>query len=413
MVKIDPGRLMADLKRLRSFGATGPGVVRLSLSPVDLAAREWLVGRMTEAGLDARIDGVGTVFGRSRNSGPALVIGSHTDTQPTGGWLDGAMGVMYGLEIARALAENDATRHLAVDVASWIDEEGTFSGFLGSRSFIGEPVDESIGSAANRQGERLADVLAAAGLAGRPRARFEAGRQVAYLEPHIEQGGRLEAIGKAIGVVTTIVGLRDVRVRFTGQRNHAGTTPMAIRRDAGAALVAFIARMNDAFKPLVDADTVWTVGRIDLEPGSMSVVPGMADMYLQFRDANAARLDAMEQRLVELAREFNAQNAVGVKLQTLDDPVEPVTMDATLAGHIARAAEAVAPGQWLRMPSGAAHDAQLIARCMPACMMFVPSIGGVSHDFIEDTADEHIVLGCQVAATAAASILLEASAQRS
>ncbi|WP_233834093.1 Zn-dependent hydrolase [Paraburkholderia sp. ZP32-5] len=413
MVKIDPNRLMADLKRLRSFGATGPGVVRLSLSPVDLAAREWLVGRMTEAGLDARIDGVGTVFGRSRNSGPALVIGSHTDTQPTGGWLDGAMGVMYGLEIARALAENDATRHLAVDVASWIDEEGTFSGFLGSRSFIGEPVDESIRGASNRQGERLEDVLKAAGLAERPRVRFEAGRQVAYLEPHIEQGGRLEAIGKSIGVVTTIVGLRDVRVRFSGQRNHAGTTPMAIRRDAGAALVAFITRMNDAFKPLVDADTVWTVGRIDLEPGSMSVVPGTADMYLQFRDANAARLDAMEQALVDLARGFNAQNAVGVELQTLDDPVEPVSMNTTLAEHIARAADALAPGQWLRMPSGAAHDAQLIARCMPACMMFVPSIGGVSHDFIEDTADEHIVLGCQIAANAAASILLEASAQHS
>jgi N-carbamoyl-L-amino-acid hydrolase len=413
VVKIDPCRLMADLEQLRSFGATGPGVVRLSLSPVDLAAREWLVARMTEAGLDARIDGVGTVFGRSRNSGPALVIGSHTDTQPTGGWLDGALGVMYGLEIARALAENDATRHLAVDVASWIDEEGTFSGFLGSRSFVGEPVDESIRGATNRHGERLEDVLKTAGLAGRPRERFEAGRQVAYLEPHIEQGGRLEAVGKSIGVVTTIVGLRDVRLRFHGQRNHAGTTPMAIRRDAGAALVAFIARMNDAFKPLVDADTVWTVGRIDLDPGSMSVVPGTADMYLQFRDANAGRLDAMEQKLTELARDFNAQNAVRVELQTLDDPVEPVSMDATLAEHIARAAEALAPGHWLRMPSGAAHDAQLIARCMPACMMFVPSIGGVSHDFIEDTADEHIVLGCQVAATAAASILLDAWSKRS
>ena len=400
MVKIDPDRLMADLRRLRSFGATGPGVVRLALSPVDLAAREWLVGRMTEAGLDARIDGVGTVFGRSRNRGPALVIGSHTDTQPTGGWLDGAMGVMYGLEIARALSEHEPTRHLAVDVASWIDEEGTFSGLLGSRSFVGEPVDESIRAATNRQGERLADVLAAAGLASQPRARFEAGRQVAYLEPHIEQGGRLEAIGKTIGVVTTIVGLREARLRFTGQRNHAGTTPMAIRRDAGAAL----------FAQLADADTVWTVGRIDLDPGSMSVVPGSAVMDLQFRDANPARLQAMDEALAELVRDFNAHHAVSVEWQTIDEPIEPVSMDATLAGHIARAAEAIAPGKWLHMPSGAAHDAQVIARCMPACMMFVPSIGGVSHDFIEDTAEEHIVLGCQVAATAAASMLLELSA---
>ncbi|MEA3084813.1 MAG: beta-ureidopropionase / N-carbamoyl-L-amino-acid hydrolase, partial [Paraburkholderia sp.] len=107
MVKIDPDRLLTDLKQLRSFGATGPGVVRLALSPVDLASRRWLAGRMAQAGLDAVIDGVGTVFGRSRKSGPALVVGSHTDTQPTGGWLDGAMGVIYGLEIARALGENE------------------------------------------------------------------------------------------------------------------------------------------------------------------------------------------------------------------------------------------------------------------------------------------------------------------
>ncbi|MFM0074141.1 Zn-dependent hydrolase [Paraburkholderia sediminicola] len=413
MVKIDPDRLLTDLKQLRSFGARDPGVVRLALSPVDLASRRWLVGRMTEAGLDAVIDGVGTVFGRSRNSGPALVIGSHTDTQPTGGWLDGAMGVIYGLEIARALAETDATSHLAVDVASWIDEEGTFSGLLGSRSFVGDPVEESIRSATNREGQRLQDVLEAAGLAGLPRARFEPGRHVAYLEPHIEQGGRLEAIGKSIGVVTTIVGLRELRLSFTGQRNHAGTTPMSIRRDAGAALVAFIARMNDAFAELADADTVWTVGRIDLDPGSLSVVPGRADMYLQFRDANAARLQAMEGKVAALVRDFNAQGLVGVELTTFDEPMEPVTMDSALAEHLASAAEAVAPLQWLRMPSGAAHDAQVIARCMPACMMFVPSIGGVSHDFIEDTAEEHIVLGCQVAATAAAAMLQAQWARRS
>jgi N-carbamoyl-L-amino-acid hydrolase len=116
---INPDRLLSDLKHLRTFGATGPGVVRLSLSPVDMAARRWLAGRMNDAGLSASIDGVGTVFGRSRNAGPALLIGSHTDTQPTGGWLDGALGVVYGLEIARALAECGQTRHFAVDVASW------------------------------------------------------------------------------------------------------------------------------------------------------------------------------------------------------------------------------------------------------------------------------------------------------
>ncbi|SAL09355.1 allantoate amidohydrolase [Caballeronia peredens] len=405
MLKIDPDRLLNDLRRLRSFGATGPGVVRLSLSPVDMDARRWLAERMNEAGLSASIDGVGSVFGRSRNDGPALLIGSHTDTQPTGGWLDGALGVIYGLEIARALAECDETRHLAVDVASWIDEEGTFSGFLGSRSFVGEAIDESIGRARNREGILLGDALAQAGLAGVPRVRLDRTRHKAYMEPHIEQGGRLEAHGKSIGVVTTIVGIRELTLRFTGQRNHAGTTPMSIRRDAGAALVAFIARMNEVFKQLADADTVWTVGRIELDPGSFSVVPGAADMDLQFRDASAERLRKMEAALAALIRDFNAQENASVVILAAEPPEEPVTMDAALQAHLATAVDACAPGQWERMPSGASHDAQVIAHHVPACMLFVPSIGGVSHDFIEDTADAHIVLGCEVAANAAARIL--------
>jgi N-carbamoyl-L-amino-acid hydrolase len=407
VVTINPNRLMDDLRALRRFGATGPGVVRLALSPVDIDARRWLAGRMDDAGLDASIDGVGTVFGRSRHSGPALLIGSHTDTQPTGGWLDGALGVIYGLEIARALAEAAATRDLAIDVASWSDEEGTFAGFLGSRSFVGDSLDETIRCARNRDGQLLQEALAAAGLAGQPRVRLDPTRHIGYLEPHIEQGGRLEASGKTLGVVTSIVGIREMRVRFIGVRNHAGTTPMSIRRDAGAALVAFIARLDDAFRQVADADTVWTVGRIDLDPGSVSVVPGMADLYLQFRDANEQRLRAMEALLTQRVRDCNAQGGVSAELSAFDAPIEPVAMNSALQEQVARAAEAVAPGQWVRMPSGASHDAQVIAPHLPACMLFVPSIGGVSHDFIEDTAEADIVRGCQVAALAAASILSE------
>ncbi|MBN3762180.1 Zn-dependent hydrolase [Burkholderia sp. Ac-20365] len=403
--RVNPVRLLDDLKTLRRFGANGTGVVRLSLSPVDIEARRWLAARMTDAGLDATVDGVGTVFGRSRKSGPALVIGSHTDTQPTGGWLDGALGVIYGLEIARALDECVATHDFAVDVASWIDEEGTFSSFLGSRSFTREAIDTSLQHARNREGLVLGDALTQAGLSNVPRVTLDRARQRAYLEPHIEQGGRLESSGKSIGVVTTIVGIREFQVRFTGQRNHAGTTPMAIRRDAGAALVAFIARIDSAFAQLADADTVWTVGRIDLDPGSFSVVPGKADMFLQFRDGNAGRLHAMERALITLVDEWNAQHAVRAELIACDGPEEPVVMDPALQEHIARAAEAVAPGEWVHMPSGASHDAQVIGHHIPACMLFVPSIGGVSHDFIEDTADAHIVLGCEVAARAAAGIV--------
>jgi beta-ureidopropionase / N-carbamoyl-L-amino-acid hydrolase len=405
VANINPDRLLADLRHLRNFGATGKGVVRLALSPIDVESRHWLAGRMSEAGLAATIDGVGTVFGRSRQPGPALVIGSHSDTQPSGGWLDGAMGVIYGLEIARAFAESKSEQDLAIDVASWMDEEGTFSGYLGSRTFCGEAVDAAIAGARNRDGLTLGDALKRAGFAGRPLARLEPGRHAAYLEPHIEQGGRLEAAGKRIGIVTSIVGICEKRLTFIGQRNHAGTTPMAIRRDAGAALIAFANRLNAEFQALAGPQTVWTIGRIELDPGSTSVVPGKAEMLLQFRDGEASCLDRLAERLKDLVAEANSDDPVRVQLADFDAPVQPVAMDAGLQAHIAHAAERRIPGGWMHMPSGAGHDAQIIAPYLPSAMLFVPSIGGLSHDFGEDTKEEDIVLGCQVAADAAAAIL--------
>jgi N-carbamoyl-L-amino-acid hydrolase len=405
MASINPERLLADLRRLRTFGAQGAGVVRLALSPIDVESRHWLAARMNEAGLAAAIDGVGTVFGRSRSPGPALIIGSHSDTQPSGGWLDGAMGVIYGLEIARAFAESPGERGLAIDVASWMDEEGTFSGYLGSRAFCGEAVEPAIATARNRDSIVLGDALERAGFAGRPLARLEAGRHAAYLESHIEQGGRLETAGKRIGVVTSIVGIRDMRLTFTGQRNHAGTTPMAIRRDAGAALLAFATRLNEEFQALAGPETVWTIGRIELDPGSTSVVPGKAEMLLQFRDGEAACLDRLAERLRELVAQTDRKGPVRVQLAAFDAPVQPVAMDEGLQAHLAAAAERHIPSGWMPMPSGAGHDAQIIAPHLPAAMLFVPSIGGLSHDFGEDTKEADIVLGCQVTADAAAAIL--------
>lgn len=394
--RINAERLIGDLRKLRTFGAEGHGVVRPALSPVDVASRRWLVERMTEAGLEARIDGIGTVYGRSKNPGKALLVGSHSDTQPTGGWLDGAMGVIYGLEIARALPG------LAVDVASWIDEEGAFGSFIGSRAFCGENMDEIIAGARNDDGLLLRDALAATGLLGRPLARFEPGRYVGYLEPHIEQGGHLDDTGKRIGVVTAIVGIREFRVEFRGQQNHAGTTPMHKRKDAGAALVAFVTALNTTFAKVAGPRSVWTVGRIALHPGFPSIIPGRAELVLQFRDADAAVMDRMESTLNQLAA---AAGPVPVTVSQFDEGVAPTVMDAGLQRHIADAAERHAPGNWVHMPSAAGHDAQVIGTVMPACMLFVPSIGGISHDFAEDTSDADIALGCQVAATAVASIL--------
>lgn len=408
MPQINRDRLIGDLRKLATFGKHGTGVHRPSLSPQDIESRRWLVGRMREAGLDAQIDGLGTVFGRSANDGPVLLIGSHTDTQPRGGWLDGAMGVIYGLEVARALAEDPSTRHLAVDVASWIDEEGAFGSCVGSRWFCGTVDQAYLDSLENSDGQSFNDALAAAGLADRPRAALEEGRYHAYLEAHIEQGGTLEAAGNRIGVVTGIVGLRNFTVRFKGTRNHAGTTPMPMRRDAVTALVEFAHAVNRRFPALVGPRTVWTMGRILVEPNAPSVVPGEASVNLQFRDTDAAVLAALEAEARALVEAADSSGPCSVSIEPSAVPQAPTHMAPPLQEHIARAAERHAPGKWVRMPSGAGHDAMVLVARMPAAMLFVPSIGGISHDIAEDTGEDDLALGCQVMADAAASILQEA-----
>ena len=405
---IDGERLIADLRRLREFGAYGTGVVRTSLSPVDVESRHWLCRRLEEAGLDARIDGAGNVIGRSRNPGKAVIIGSHTDTQPTGGWLDGAMGVICGLEVARALSEAPATQDRAVDVASWLDEEGRFYGCFGSLSFVGGTPAHALDALDAADGTRLTlgDALRDAGLAGIAPERLDPDRHIAYLEAHIEQGPYLEEEGNRIGVVTSIVGARNFIVEFEGEQNHAGTTPMARRKDAAHAMVDFAHAVYREFPAAAGERSVWTIGEVTLEPNAMSIVPGKARLNLQFRDEDSAVLD----RLEALARDLLARANEGPCATAMHPRKHhsiPAPMDASLRRHLERAAERHAPGRWTSMPSAAVHDAQVLAGHLPSAMIFVPSINGVSHAFEEDTNEEDIVLGCQVLATATASVLTE------
>jgi len=409
--RIDSARLLADLRHLRSIGAQGIGVVRPAFSAKDMEARRWLKARYEEAGLEATIDGVGNVLGRSRQPGKALLLGSHSDTQPTGGWLDGALGVIYALEVVRALAADAATRALAVDAVSFQDEESRFVGCLGSRSLTGTLSAEVEQAAADNQGVTLVDALREAGLAGLPRPRLDPRRYAGFVEAHIEQGPDLEDTGRKIGVVSSIVGLRGIRFVFRGQQNHAGTTMMARRRDAAATLYELAHRINQEFPKVAGARTVWTMGRLRVEPNATSIVPGYADLDLQFRDASDDPLDAFEKIVARLVAEMNARGGVGIEAVPSRTPIPPTRMDPGLQEHLARAAERHAPGKWQRMPSGAFHDAGFICASLPSAMLFIPSIGGISHDFAEDSRDEDIVLGCQVLADAAASILAVANAQ--
>lgn len=402
MITVDGPRLLEDLETLRGFGRKGRGVERVAFEADDRAAREWLVQRMAQAGLDAHIDGIGNVHGRAP-AARAILVGSHVDTVPDGGWLDGALGVAAGLEAARTL--NGGGEQVGIDVVAFADEEGTFRGTLGSRAFCGELDAAEIDASVDGAGRRLLDALAACGWAGRPIAMLDRDRHRGYVELHIEQGPVLHGDGAAIGVVTGIVGMRRLLVTFHGRADHAGTTPMADRRDAGAAAIALAAGFDALMREAGSADTVWNVGAMDLQPGFGNVVPHTACATLEYRDLDEAILTAADARLHRLCHEL--ADARGLELTiAMIVSMPAAAMDPDLAAYLASAADEVAGGH-RAMPSGAGHDAMVVARHVPAAMLFVPSIDGRSHHQLEDTRPQDIVLGAEVLTRALASIQIQ------
>jgi beta-ureidopropionase / N-carbamoyl-L-amino-acid hydrolase len=237
-----------------------------------------------------------------------------------------------------------------------------------------------------------------------PREHLAEGKYRGYLEAHIEQGGVLEATDKRIGIVTAIVGIYVYRLTFSGIQNHAGTTPMPIRKDAGVAMMRLYNEVMETFPKIAGPRSVWTVGKMSVEPGAPAIIPGKAEMILQFRDADVKILDGFEKALLEIVAAHTRKGPCAVECQNLSKTM-PTVMDERFLDAIEESAGAHAPGKHTRMPSGAGHDAQILGLKLPAAMMFVPSIGGISHHFTENTADADIVLGCQVFADAAAKIL--------
>src|SRR6266481_8977890 len=355
MPMIDGQRVVADLKRLAEFGSYKTGVHRPTYSPVDVESRHWLADKLREAGLDTKIDGIGNVIGRNSSARRRLLVGSHSETQPYGGWLDGSLGVIYGLELARTFAADPGCAELGIEVAAWADEEGHYESFLGSRSFTGVLSEEQIDQVRGRDdGTPLREALRRAGFAERPRERVDPGRYVGYLEAHIEQGDTLDTSGLRIGVVETIVGIWNYRVSLNGEQNHAGTTRMIRRKDAGVAMVRLATRIHDRFPELVEEADRAGPCRVEIAPIARS---------------------------------------------------EPRPMDPGFQAQIEAAAERHAPGMHMRLPSAAGHDAAVLSYRMPAGMMFIPSLGGISHHWSEDTKEEDIVLGAQIFADAAERIL--------
>lgn len=395
MLPVDPSRFLQSLADLREFGASGvgKGVVRPAFSQADIAARLWLMDQFRAAGLNAVMDAMGNVFGL-HSAEKSLLVGSHTDSQPEGGWLDGALGVMAGLEVARTAMANGGP---PISVVSFQDEEGRFGGLGGSEVWSGRASQDSADARRDKDGVTLGEARGA--IVAHATGAIDPARFSAFLEMHIEQGPELELAGQTIGVVSDIVGFRQADITLHGRQNHAGTTRMGSRRDAVQGMMALNAAMNEKLAPIVSEATVWTIGQIGVHPNAASIVPGAVTFSFQWRDASEARLEAMEALLLQELRSMEVSRGLALDLGPIAR-IPPTPCDVSLRKKLAEAAAEVAPGRWCHMPSGALHDASNVADLMPMGMLFVPSIGGISHAIDEDTAEADLVTGLKVLAAA-------------
>ena len=380
-LRISLPRLRRRIEALSRFGRNpgGQGISRFCWSPAHEAARAWLIAEMKRAGLTTWVDPAGNTFGRLGNGSSTVMTGSHIDTVPQGGPLDGALGVLAGLECLHTLRERKVLTRLPLTLCAWSDEEGRYAGLFGSRAFIGRLDPASIAGYRAPDGDRMVDAMKRAGFDARraPRARVDPATLEAYVELHIEQGPRHWRAGIPIGVVTGIVGNRRNRLTFVGQADHAGTTPMAWRRDAflGAADYALRARAHVVTRG--SAASVTNFGRIELSPGASNVVPARAVLLHEVRDLDARVLQRLDRECRALARRVARRRGLSVRIEPLSQGVP-----AACSPRVMEAIEAVSRSLGLRsrrMPSGAGHDAQNLARVTDAGMVFFPSRGGWSH----------------------------------
>jgi N-carbamoyl-L-amino-acid hydrolase len=380
-LRIDLERLRQDVEALAAIGHDpSGGITRPAWSPAHEDARAWLVGRLGDAGLAPRVDPAGNILGRlgAETPAPAVMTGSHIDTVPRGGPLDGALGVLAGLECLRTLAAARVRLARALEVAAFSDEEGRFYGLFGSRALTGSLDPVLAERLTDPAGLALPEAMRRAGfdLARAPEARRDPRGIAAYVELHIEQGPWLEAGEVPIGVVEGIVGIRRFRLTFVGQPDHAGTTPMDLRRDAFFTAAEYATKSRE----LVVRDqgrAVTTVGVVDVRPGVPNIVPERAALLQELRDPDPIVLDRLASRMLQTARRVARARGLVLEVEHLMR-AEPVRMSPRIQTLI----EAAAEGLGLttrRMPSGAGHDAQILAAVTDAGMIFVPSQGGRSH----------------------------------
>src|SRR5580693_1311486 len=392
-------RLWASLMELAQIGATDKGgVCRLAASDLDGAARRLFIRWCEEAGCAVTVDRIGNIFARRRGRNPALapiVTGSHLDTQPTGGKFDGAYGVMAGLEVVRSLNDLGYETEAPIEIVAWTNEEGSrFSpAMVGSGAFTGVfDLATALATPDNNAPDlTLGAELRRIGFAGE--AQVGEHPVAAYFEAHIEQGPILEAAGLPIGIVTGAQGQRWYEISVTGQEAHAGPTPMPRRRDAlvGASrMIDAVNRIGHAHAPYACA----TVGFVQVSPNSRNTIPGRVFFTVDFRHPEDTVLTAMDRELRPACKD--AASAIGLEIEVKEFWYFPPTpFHPDLVTAVRQAAEAQGyPHQ--DIVSGAGHDAVYMARVAHTAMIFVPCVGGISHNEIEDAKPEDLTAGCNV-----------------
>jgi len=393
-LRVNGARLNGWLARFDAIGRTPSGINRVAYSDADLAGRAFTLDLFRDAGLNPRIDTAGNIVGRLEGTDRSLkpmLIGSHVDSVTDGGNFDGPVGSFGAIEVARSLREQNVRLRHPLDVVVWSNEEG---GTVGSRCAIGHITPADLDKVA-RSGKTIREGIGIVGgnVAKLSEAVRQKGDLACYMELHIEQGGLLEKAGLQIGVVEGIVGLRWFEVTVTGFANHAGTTPMDQRQDAMLAAAKFAVAVNDAVRS-VPGRTVATIGRMVVSPNTTNVIPGQVVFTVDLRDLDAAKIAHFTERFEQLGREIGAATKTTFDIKQSVD-TDPAISNPQVMAWIDGAAASLGFTRQ-RMPSGAGHDAQEMSRIAPMAMIFVPSVGGISHSPKEFTKSEDVVNGADV-----------------
>ena len=398
-ITVNAQRLKDDIESLAAIGRDKDGgIFRMAFSDGDMAGRQWFKQRLADAGLEVYEDGAGNIHGRLGWDGkrPSVMTGSHIDTVPGAGHLDGALGVLVGMECLRRFKEEAIALRYPVEVVAFSDEEGRFGGMLGSQAIAGKLTPEVIHNAIDLQGISVMEAMKQQGYDAMQAlyARRNPESIHTFLELHIEQGPILDQMGFSVGLVDAIAGLFKWDVSLSGTPNHAGTTPMHMRNDALQALAEFATQIQRVLDENGSERSVATIGRVELSPGAANVVPGKVEFSLEVRDTEQRVLDelkgAFRRALSAIARRRDIMFGFNVLSE-----IAPVKCDVGLITELKNVTDELnIPA--LQMASGAAHDTQIMASITRAAMVFVPSKGGRSHSAAEWTDMDDIEKGANV-----------------